>query len=160
MGWKKRHFVNKALEKVGYANYVFDNMPEQQESVLQSLDAMMATWDAEGIKLGYPIPSSPDASKLDDESGVPDISVLAIYLNLAILIAPDFGKTISPEVKTTAKNAKRALLGFFAMPQEMQYPATLPQGQGNKPWRRTNAPFVIPPTDNLQADNGNQLEFE
>lgn len=74
MGYTKGDFVNKALSKIGYASFIYDAMPEQQQDVLQSLDAMMATWNAIGIRLGYALPSTPNGSSLNDETEVNDSS--------------------------------------------------------------------------------------
>ena len=72
MGYTKRQFISAAFEEIGLASYVFDLQPEQLESALRRLDAMMADWNAKGIRLGYPLPSSPQDSSLDEETLVPD----------------------------------------------------------------------------------------
>jgi len=72
MGYSKRQFVTAAFEEIGLASYVFDLNPEQMESALRRLDAMMADWNAKGIRLGYPLPSSPQNSDLDEQTNVPD----------------------------------------------------------------------------------------
>ena len=87
MGWTKRQFVEQAFEEIGLATYTFDLSPEQMQSALRRLDAMVATWNGAGIRIGYPLPSSPQDSDLDTETNVPDMSNEAIYTNLAIKIA-------------------------------------------------------------------------
>ena len=57
MSWTKRQFINAALEEIGLASYVFDIQPEELESALRRLDAMMADWNAKGIRIGYPLSS-------------------------------------------------------------------------------------------------------
>lgn len=56
MGWTKRQFVTQAFEEIGLASYVFDLTPEQLDSALRRLDTMIASWNALGIRLGYPLP--------------------------------------------------------------------------------------------------------
>jgi len=158
MGWTKRQFVTQAFEEIGLAAYVFDLNPEQLQSGLRRLDSMMATWNAKGIRLGYPLPSSPQDSDLDEQTNVPDSSNEAIYLNLAIRIAPSFGKTPSVDTKATAKAAYDNLLSIAAMPMEMQLPGTLPVGAGNKPWN-IDQPFVNPPVDPLLAGQDGEIQF-
>lgn len=158
MGWTKRQFVTQAFEEIGLATYVFDLSPEQLQSGLRRLDSMMATWNTKGIRLGYPLPSSPQFSDLDAESEVPDSANEAIYLNLAIRIAPSFGKTPSVDTKATAKAAYDNLLSVAAMPVEMQLPGTLPVGAGNKPWN-IDQPFVNPPVDPLLAGQDGEIQF-
>jgi hypothetical protein len=158
MGWTKRQFVTQAFEEIGLAAYVFDLNPEQLQSGLRRLDSMMATWNAKGIRLGYPLPSSPQDSDLDEQTNVPDASNEAIYLNLALRIAPSFGKTPSVDTKATAKAAYDNLLSLAAMPMEMQLPGTLPVGAGNKPWN-IDQPFVNPPVDPLLAGQDGEIQF-
>jgi len=158
MSWTKRQFVVQAFEEIGLASYVFDLGPEQLQSALRRLDAMMAAWNAKGIRVGYPIPGSPENSDLDTETNVPDSANEAIYLNLGIRLGPAFGKMIPPELKVSAKLAYDNLLSLAAMPGEMQLPGTMPAGAGNKPWRRDN-PFLTPPVDPLLSGQDGEIKF-
>ena len=56
MGWTKRQFIEQAFEEIGLAAYVFDLTPEQLQSALRRLDAMMAGWNTNGIRIGWPMP--------------------------------------------------------------------------------------------------------
>lgn len=158
MGWTKRQFVTQAFEEIGLAAYVFDLNPEQLDSALRRLDTMLASWNAKGIRLGYPLPSSPQDSSLDEQTLVPDSANEAIYTNLAIRLAPGFGKTPSVDTKATAKASYDVLLSLAAMPTEMQMPSTLPVGAGNKPWN-IDQPFVNRPVDPVLAGRDDPLEF-
>lgn len=158
MGWTKRQFVEQAFEEIGYANYIFDLEPEQLQSAMRRLDSMMATWNGKGIRLGYPIPSSPELGDLDTETEVPDRANEAIYLNLALRVAPTVGKVVAQETKASAKQAYNEVLQSAIMPQEMQFPNTMPAGAGNKPWRRQD-PFLNEPNDNLDAGSDGPIEF-
>lgn len=159
MGWTKRQFVTQAFEEIGLASYVFDLTPEQLDSALRRLDSMIAAWNALGIRLGYPLPSSPDDSDLDEQTNVPDSSVEAIYTNLAIKLAPSYGKQVMPDTKATAKESYNTLLSIAAMPMQQQMPGTMPAGAGNKPWRISDTPFLTPPTDPVLAGRDGQIEF-
>lgn len=160
MGWMKREFVVQAFEEIGYASYIYDAMPEQLESVLRRLDSMMATWNAKGVRVGYPLASGPNSSDLDQQTGVSDSANEAIYLNLACRIAPSFGKTVQQETKQAAQDAYNALLIKISQPIEMQFPNTTPAGSGNKPWRTNYRPFLNTPVDSLQAGEDDDLTFE
>jgi len=159
MPWTKRQFVNQAFEEIGLASYVFDLGPEQLQSALRRLDAMMATWNGKGIRIGYPLPSSPGSSDLDDDTNVPDSANEAIYTNLAIRLAPTYGKQVMPETKMVARSAYNELLMRNAMPPEMQLPGHMPAGAGNKPWRWDDA-FLNDPSDPLVAGPDSELTFE
>jgi hypothetical protein len=160
MGWTKQQFVSKALSSIGMANYSFDIQPEQTQDILSSLDSMMAAWDSIGIRLGYPMPSGMTTSDLSSETGVPDTANLAVYSNLALTVAPMFGKTISPELKIMADKAYKMLLSLFAYPTDIrqQLPSTMPLGAGNKTWS-IDHPFVIAPVVPLLAGQDAVVEF-
>lgn len=159
MGWTKKQFVVQAFEEIGYASYIYDAMPEQLQSVLRRLDSMMASWNARGIRVGYPLASSPDTTDIDQQTNVPDSANEAIYLNLAIRIAPSLGKSIQQETKQAAKDALDSLLIQTAHPLPMQFPSTTPSGAGNKPWRTNNRPFLNVPTDPLLAGQDDEINF-
>ena len=158
MGYTKRQFVTAAFEEIGLADYVFDLQPEQLESALRRLDAMMMEWNASGIRLGYPIASSPQDADLDTETFTPDSAWEAVITNLAIRIAPGYGKTVSSDTKAIAKNALNVLMQRATFPLEKQLPDTMPIGQGNKPWRWDDA-YTLGPTDRLTTGDDGLLEF-
>ncbi len=159
-GWTKRQLVASAFEEIGVANYVFDLEAEQIEGALRRLDAMMATWNGRGLRLGYALASTPDESDLDQPCGVPDWATEAIYTNLAVRLAPTIGKVVSPDTKASAKAAYNAVLSRVAAGQvrEQQFPNTLPAGQGNKPWR-TEEVFLPGPVEPLAVGPDSALDF-
>jgi len=159
MGYTKRQFVNAALEEIGLASYVFDLQPEQLQSALRRLDALMADWNGKGIRLGYPLPSSPQDSDLDEESNVPDSANEAVILNLAIRLAPSYGKQVAIETKASAKQGYDVLLQRATVPPQQQLPGSLPSGAGNKPWRVYDGPFIRPPVDPVTVGPDGPLEF-
>lgn len=157
MGWTKRQLVVQAFEELGLGAYVFDLEPEQLQSALRRLDAMMGVWDGKGIRLGYPI-SSPESSNLDDDSNLPDAATETVFLNLALRLAPSFGKVPSVDTKSSAKEGYQVLLSKATHPIEMQVPNTLPVGAGNKA-RGIQNPFIPTPTDPLKTGSDGILDF-
>lgn len=161
MSWTKREFITQAFEEIGLAAYVFDLTPEQLNSALRRMDAMVAGWNANGVRIGYPLPSSPGDSDLDTDSGVPDFCNEAIYLNLAVRLAPSFGKTLTQETKAAADLAYGNMANQVAFPTpERQMPQTLPRGQGTKPWRNFNNPFCNRPEDPVLAGSDGKIDLE
>jgi hypothetical protein len=158
MGWTKRQFVVQAFDEIGLASYVFDLTAEQLQTALRRLDAMMATWNAVGIRLAYPLPAYPQDGDLDEQTGVPDRANEAIYTNLAIKLAPSYGKQVSPDTKTAAKAAYNHLLSVAAMPDEVQMPSTLPRGAGQKPWRDAD-PFFPEPQNKIAVGGDGNLDY-
>jgi P22 tail accessory factor len=159
MGYTRRDIIDAALAEIGYANFAFDMQAEQLEAIKRRLDAMFAAWNAMGLRLSFPIPSSPENSELSDETAIPDSAWEAAITNLAVRIAPMFGKTVSPDTKRTAKMALNTLMSLAAMPGEMQFPGTLPLGSGNKGWRSYENFFPEPEEPLLTGEDG-ELEFD
>ena len=158
MGWTKRQFVEAAFEEIGIASYSFDLMPEQLDSALRRLDAMLATWNARGLRLGYPLPSRPQNSDLDEDTNVPDSANEAIITNLAIRLAPGLGKAVSGETRGIASASYDSLLNSVAMPNEMSFPGTLPSGAGNR--RRQSGEFIIGPAAPVLAGGDGEVILE
>ena len=159
MGYSKRQFIEAALEEIGLASYVFDLQPQQVESALRRLDTMMAEWNAKGIRLAYPLPSSPQFSDVDTESEVPDSANDAIITNLALRLAPSYGKQVMPGTLTAAKTGYNTLLSRATAPIEQQLPGTMPAGAGNKPWRVYDNAFLRGPVDPVTVGPDGPLEF-
>ena len=132
MGYTKKQFVEAALEELGITNYVFDVSSRSTQSALRRLDAMMQEWNARSIRIGYFTPVTPEESEISAESGVPDAANEAIILNLAIRIAPSYGKTVSFETKSSARRAFTALQAFAATVPERYVAPGMPTGAGHK----------------------------
>lgn len=142
MGWSKRDFIIKAFGELGLASYIFNLTPAQFQDAANRLDAMMAQWNATGIRIGYPISSSPTDYDLDEPTQTQDAACKAIYTNLAIDLAPSYGRTLSPNTMINAKKALDALESFLSMPQPMQM-SVIPRGAGNR-YRRNYDNFIQP----------------
>lgn len=155
MSYSKRQIVEAAMAEIGLASYSFDLMPEQVEAALRRLDSMMAEWNARGIRLGYAVPDSPQFSDVAEDSGLPDSAWEAVITNLAMRIAPSYGKALNPATMTTARHALNTLIARAAMPSEMKLPA-MPSGAGNKTFEE---PFIDQPTDDLIAGPDSTLDF-
>lgn len=161
MAWTKGEFVDEAFNECALQGYIFDVGPESRESALRRLDSMMGLWNGQGIRLGYPLPSTPSSSDIDADSGVPDHANEAVFMNLALRIASGHGKTLSQDTRNIAKQAYDALMSRAAFPPQQQLPNTLPLGAGNKPWRRNDSPFMPTPVDPLLgAEGSDQITFE
>jgi hypothetical protein len=156
MSWTKRQLVTQALEEIGLAAYVFDLSADQMNSARIKLDAMMSSWNARGIKINYSLPTNQDDSDLDQDSGVPDAAYEAIYKNLAIQLAPSYGKQISPDTRISAKLSLDALIKSIVIVPTMKFPTSMPLGAG---YKSENITFVQPTDDNILSTPNNTLEF-
>lgn len=147
--------VDKALEELGLAPYNFDIQPEKKDSIALTMDAMIAEWVGKGLQIGYNM-----GGKIDDPSGVAASRNRAVYLQLAIAIAPSVGKTVSRDTTTAAELAMDSLWIVAAQPLERQFPAGTPRGAGQKAWRGTADPFFpAPDFQPLVADQTDNLEI-
>jgi hypothetical protein len=159
MSWTKRQFVEQAFEEIGLASYAYDLTPEQLQSALKRLDAMLATWGAKGIRIGWDGASNPDSSDLNTLTTVTDIASEAIYTNLALRIAPSFGKQVSNETRLIANTSYNALISqVITQTPELQFPTSLPTGAGYK-YSRTENTFFPTPSDSILQGNDGEINF-
>lgn len=158
MSWTKKQLIEAAFEEIGLANYIFDLEPEQLQSACRRMDAMMSSWEALGIHVGYVSSDTPSSADINAQSGVPSYANSAIFLNLALAIAPMIGKNVSNETTLGAKKAYLTMLSkSMASPMEYQMPATLPRGAGQKQYN--SRPFVNPPQNRLETGPDGELEL-
>ena len=129
--WTKRQLLEQAYAEIGKAAYDFDLQPEELQSGLRVLDTMMSAWAIRGIRIGWG--GGDGLGDVDLLSNVPEWAVEAIYLNLAIRIAPSFGRAVSPDTKAAAKAAYDTVLSRVVTPRDRQI--TGYAGSGN-PWQR------------------------
>ena len=132
MSWTKRQFIQHAFDEIGLSPFIYELGTEQFTAALRRLDAMMAAWNARGVSIGYSLPNTPESSQIDDRTGVPDSANEAIYLNLAIRVAPGFGKVVSGDTKVAARQAYDMLVARTAHIPERQPPAGFLTGAGKK----------------------------
>jgi hypothetical protein len=151
----KLQLVQLAFEEIGLPYYNFDLQPEKLESALHRMDGMVAAWMERGLQLGYDF-----GAGLNDDSGVALSDELAIYMNLAVSIAPGLGKMPSPETKSAAATSMDSMFIRAAQPEQQQMPASMPRGEGQKPWRSTYYPFFPrPDTSPLRAPQTDNLDI-
>jgi hypothetical protein len=155
MSYTKRQLVIEALTEIGLSSYSFDLSTDQIEQAIKRLDSMVASWGARGIRLGFPLPGSPEEADANTETNLPDWAWEAVITNLAVRIAPAYGKTVGPDTKATARESYHTLLGRFAMPDEMQTGA-LPAGAGHK---SIDAPFLDAPIESIGAGPDATIDF-
>lgn len=159
MSYTKRQFILAAFEELGLSDANYNLQDSQLNTALKRLDGMMATWNSKGIRISYPLPSNPEDSNLDTETTVPDKANEAIYLNLAIRLAPAFGKVASQELKTSAREAYRSLLASNAYPLQERQLDSIPVGAGAKSYRSHSKRFITPEDPYLEVGSDGDLEL-
>jgi hypothetical protein len=141
MSWTKRQLVLKAYGVCGLASYAPNLTATQLQDALDSLDSQMNTWADDGIVTLYPLVETPSLSDLDTDSLLVGVEIMATYMNLAVLIAPELGKTLSNDTQKRARSSYTSLLRKYTVPVVTTLPDTLTRGQGSKYWRNTDDPF-------------------
>ena len=123
----KLDIVKSALGEIGLATYVFDATPEELQDLMNRLNRIAAMWDGLGIRTGYNF-----GADINAESGLPDTVVLSFEMNLAVSIAPTFGKVLSAETKRAAKLAYNAMLTTLSSIPRVPRNPRMPIGTGAK----------------------------
>lgn len=155
MGYTKGEIVEAALTELGIAGEEFDILPEQLAKDIRRLDSMMAEWTNRGILLYYPTSSIPGESSKDQETGIPDIAIEAVITNLALRLAPSYGKQVLPDTKLTARSALNSLLSTINKPLERQFPV-MPKGAG---YKAIDFPFTDPPEERHLEPVDESIDF-
>lgn len=118
--------VQRALGKIGLNRYVFTATPAQLQDAVEQLDQIATEWDGIGIRKGYRL-----GDDVNDESGLPDTAINGYACALALALAPNYGKVVSPQLQTSATRSFNALMSTgYVIPQVAQ-PSRMPIGVGN-----------------------------
>lgn len=133
--------VQRALGKIGLGTYVFDPSPAQLQSAVELLDQLAAEMDGMGIRKGYNL-----GTVISAESGLPDTAVNPFAALLAIALAPEYGKQISPQLQAEGLRSKNSLMVTDNTIPQMVRPNTMPIGTGNRQDVRQRAYFQDPAT--------------
>ena len=150
----KGELIGDAFAELALASYVFDLEPEEQQTALRRMDALLAVWESKGVRIGYVY-----GGDLSTESGLPQYAHESVIAALAVRLAPGFGKTVSAQTLTAAKSGYDGLMSRSAFPPEQQL-RNLPSGAGNKPDHHVQQPFLPVPTDQpLGIATGGDLTF-
>lgn len=131
MSYTKGEIAHAAFSELGFGDYVFDMSPGQVADAVAILDRMMAAWSADGIRLSYPVPSSLAGSDPDQDSNVPDVALEAVVANLAVRVAPGYGKAVSDSTMASAARGRSLLATLCHRVVPVTMPA-MPAGAGNK----------------------------
>ena len=133
MSWTKRQIITQAFGELGLASYVFNLTADELQDAMRRLDTMMGIWTTRNIIFDtvYPQPATYGAGDLDDDTNAPDDALEPMFLNLAIRLAPSFGKTPSPDTRSAAKSGYTTLLGQYAVGAQVSLKGTI-KGAGAK----------------------------
>jgi len=133
MSWTKREIITQAFGELGLASYVFNLTAEELQDAMRRLDTLMGLCTTRNIIFTtvYPQPATYGAGDLDDDTNAPDDALEPMYLNLAIRLAPSFGKTPSPDTRAAAKAGYTTMLGQYVVGAQVKLTKTI-KGAGAK----------------------------
>ena len=159
MSYTKKQFITMAFEEIGMGGN-FDLQPGQYQAALRRLDGMIASWNARGIRIAYPMNLSPENSDIDVETNVPDKANEAVYTNLAVRICSVFGKVVPPELNNRADELYKNLLTSTFNLEEVDIMG-LPTGAGSKWWSYADQRFIDQSrTSDIDTGADGILEFQ
>lgn len=160
MGWTKGQLVDQAYAELALQGYDFDISPEEEQSALIRLDAMMADWEQDGIQIGYAFADSPDGIDADTDSGIPPSANQTVFLSLAMQMAASIGKQLAPTTMRTQREGYGKLLRKAAFPPSQQFQGVMPVGAGNRRFYGDSRPFFpSPDLGPLSIDSGGDLNI-
>jgi hypothetical protein len=131
MGWTKRQILNDAFSEIGMAGYVFDLEPDDLQTALNRLDSLMSQWESDNIYTGYAVTDDPASISIDGDSGILSQYVLPVIHNLAVQIAPSYGKQPMPQTMAAARKGYAVALRTKTVPMKSANITVTPAGSGN-----------------------------
>jgi len=150
MSYTKSEIVIAALGELGLSSSEFDITPEEIVAGAKRLDSMMAHWSGKGITLSYS-----SSAGVDEDSQIPSVADEAVITNLALRLAPSYGKQVAQEVRAVAKGALNDLMSVSTRAREVQFPS-MPKGAG---YKAINEPFTPAPQEEYLVGVDNTVDL-
>ena len=103
------------------------------------MNDLLSAWDATGVLANIEL-----VSDVDDETLIPRNAEWMVKANIAIMIAGEYGIPISQSMAVDATQSVEEWLKATLSLTEVQPPATLPRGSGNRHFDDYETDFFIP----------------
>ena len=121
------HFISRALTRLGVRASETSLQADEIQDGISLLNDMMSEWEETGPQLGF----SPVAG-VSDEVRIPRGANAAVIDNLAIRMAPEYSRVVSPALAKSADDSLKNLLNANVFIGDVDMPSTLPIGSGNQ----------------------------
>lgn len=136
----KREIIAQAFEEIGLGAYAYNAQPEDLQTALTRLNALLAFWAGEGAVTE----ADSTGRDLDTASNVPVDAEEGVICALAVRIAPSYGKTPSPDTKARGRQGHNLMMRKnIALPTRKADFASVPAGAGYK----QRGPFLYHPEE-------------
>jgi len=157
MATLKSDLIRQSLAKLAITGYDYDIDPEEVDTALIELETMMTEWDGQGIRVSFTLAVSPEEALASQPAGSYDWARNAIVCNLAVRLAPNYGKQVPPELALNAAQSMSRILTATPVLPEVQYTARMPRGSGNTLRGRQLSRFYRP-DEYITVENGGELD--
>lgn len=119
-------FITAALKRLGVNAAESPIEANEAQDGLDMFNDMMSEWEPK-YRLGF-IPTL----DVNAEVALPRSISEAVKSNLAIRMAPEYSRIVSPALAQIATESLNSLRNEFVFIGEVEYPDTLPMGSGNE----------------------------
>lgn len=119
--------ITRALTRLGIRASETAIEPDELQDGLDLLNDMLSNWEESGYNLGF----SPIAG-ITDEVRIPRGANAAVIDSLAIMMAPEYSRPVTPVLAATAKLSFENMIRANVFIGDVDYPSTLPRGSGNQ----------------------------
>ena len=118
--------ISGALKHLGIRAAESPLTAAEVQDGLEDLNDMGAEWEESGLEMGFE-PSLDANATLN----LPRSSIGAFKANLAVRIAPQYSRIVSPALAQLASDTMKALENSLVFIGDVEYPSTQPTGGGN-----------------------------
>lgn len=154
----KGQTVDIALTHLSLSGALINPSGKDQKDFLKFQELMLASWENEGLYMGFRFSSFGIDSDAADISGINYNNASAVGLCLAVYGASSKGLMCPPDLKKEAFVAKMNL--HPAQIIERQTVSLLPTGSGNDPFGVNGSRYPVPEDPYLLANGGDLDDLE
>ena len=119
--------IKSALQEILVQASEAELEPDETQDALTYMNRFMDQIAAQGTALGYTQVTSPS-----DPITIPEGAINGLVFELAIRLAPQFGKAVSIDLRQNAKDGRDAMRRIAVFVRSSVFPDTLPRGSGNE----------------------------
>ena len=122
----KEELANRILTAIGVNARTSEATPEEVQDTLKMAEDWLLSNNAIGRRLGYIVSDGiPDPN---EETGLPDWSVLGVVYSVAELACTYFEKQYTPSMQRIAAQGMQTIANKTVELQDVQYPRRFPRG--------------------------------